>query len=125
MKESKGLNIASYIIIGIVLIPIIAILLYVIFGVLLFLFLYILVRRKEKIDAKEGKDYKIASTLIIIFGAIIMVYGFKINFNLIPDWNFSNLNWTGYFSLQMLIFIGLIPMDLFFYKKLKKLKEVE
>lgn len=126
MRENKALSILSYIVIGIILIPIIAILLYVIFGISLFLILYIINRIKYgKSDPKEGKNYKLTSSIIIIVGAIIMVFGFNINFNLIPDWNFNEFNWIGYFSLQLLIFIGIIPLDFFFIKKLKCRKEVE
>lgn len=126
MRESKGLDVLSYIIIGIVLLPIIAVLLYVIFGVWLFIILYIIARKKcGKMDPKESKDYKIASTVILILGALIMVFGFKINFNLIPDWNFNNINYVGYFCLQLLVFVGLIPLDVFYWKKIKKTKEVD
>lgn len=120
MQQSKGVTIFSYILIGIVLLPIFLVLLYVVFGVALFLVLYIINRVKGKIDSKEGKNYKIASTIVIVIGAAIMVFGFKVNFYLVPNWDFSNLNWTGYFYLQLLIFIGLIPMDIFLIKKLKK-----
>ena len=75
MKESKGLTILSFIVVGIFLLPIIAVLLYVILGASLFMVLYILTRKKVgKIDSKEGKYFKIASTIILVLGAFLMVF---------------------------------------------------
>ncbi len=121
MQESKGLAILGYIVIGIVLIPIAFILLYILLGISLFAVLYILARKKQKhFDPKDGKNYKLASSLILVIGAVIMILGFKINFNIIPEWNFSVINWQGYLWLQLLVFIGLIPMDIFLYRKIKE-----
>ena len=124
MKESKGLTILSFIVVGIFLLPIIAVLLYVILGVSLFMVLYILTRKKVgKIDSKEGKYFKIASTIILVLGAFLMVFIYNINFNIVPDWDFNNLNWSGYLWLQLLVFVGLIPMDIFLINKIRNEKK--
>lgn len=116
MKNNKVLLVLGYIIIGIVLIPIAAIGIYIAPGALLFYILYIYNRKKYgPMDPKEGKDYKIASTIIIIIGLFILVYAVKANL------------WSplGYLYTQILVFVGLLPVCYHIYKEIKKNKELD
>lgn len=112
--KNKVLLVFGYIILGIVLLPIIAIGIYIAPGALLFYILYFYNRKKfGPMDSKEGKNYKIASTIIIIVGLLILVYVMKANL------------WSpiGYLYVQILVFAGLLPACYHIYKEIKKNKE--
>lgn len=115
METSKPVRILGYILIGIVLLPIIAIGLFVALGASLFLILYIINRKKNgRQDPKAGKTYKTISTIlffITLLGLAILLL------TTIGTVNF--LTWQGYFGIQAVVFISMIPMCIYQYRSLK------
>ena len=117
MKENKGLSILGYILIFILLSPIIAILLYVGIGGLLFYILVIYNRVKNgKTDPKEGKAYKIASTLVFVAGLFVAYMVFSNN-----GWQFNIFSLNTFITAQIITFIGFIPVDIYYFSKIKHL----
>lgn len=107
---NKVLKVLGYILIGIVLLPIFAIGLYVAVGGSLFLGLYIYNRKKNgPSNPKEGKNYKIVSTILFIIGFFILFFYAQLQF----------LSWQTYLWIQLVTFIGLLPMCVFQYRKIK------
>ena len=110
MKDNKAVTIIGYILIGILLLPIIAVGLYVGLGAILFYILLIIDRVKNgKSDVKEGRTYKTVSGILITIATILAFVIFK------PELNIFNLK--TYFIIQGIIFIGLIPLCI--YKTIK------
>lgn len=107
---NKVVKVLGYILIAIVLLPIIAIGLYVFVGASLFLCLYIINRKKNgPSNPREGKPYRIISTILFILGLILLYFVGKINF----------LSWQGYLWLQLVVFVGMLPICLYQYKLIK------
>ena len=115
MEASKPIRIIGYILIGIVLLPIIAIGLYVAVGGGLFLFLYIKNRIKNgKQDPKAGRTYKTVSTILFFITMLILAI---ILYQTIGSINL--LSWQGYLGVQIVVFVSMIPMCIYQYKSLK------
>ena len=115
METSKPIRILGYILIGIVLLPIIAIGLYVALGGGLFLFLYIKNRIKNgKQDPKQGKTYKTVATILFFITMLIMAI---ILYQTVGSINL--LSWQGYLGVQAVVFISMLPMCIYQYKSLK------
>lgn len=112
-------KIILYILIGILLLPAIAISLYLSLGGFLFIMLYIINRKKNGTitNPKESRSYKIACT----FNAIIATL---IAYIIIHDNNisFQFLSWTCYFTIQIITFVTLIPMCVYLVKKIKRIE---
>lgn len=107
---NKVLKVLGYILIGIVLLPIIAIGLYVALGGSLFLGLYIYNRKKNgPNDPREGKPYKIASTILFLIGMVFLYLINQVKF----------ISWQGYLWIQLVVFIGLLPICYYQYKLIK------
>ena len=115
MKENKGLSVLGYILIFILLSPIIAVLLYVLLGGLLLYILVIYNRVKNgRTDPKEGKSYKIASTLVFMLGIGISFTVFSSN-----DWTFNLLDIKTFITCQIVTFVGFLPVVLYYFQKIK------
>lgn len=113
MKEKTWVTIVGYILIGILLLPILAIGLILIVGISLFLILYIRDRVKNgRDDPKKGRPYKLASALLLII--CILVYSFSPAFTTWPL-----LSWQTWWLWQAIVFVGLIPLDIYQILKLK------
>ncbi len=119
MRESRGLTIVGYILIFILLSPIIAILLYLIIGGGLMYFLAIYNRVKNgKMDVKEGREFKTVSTVLILMGILVVFLIYRNN-----NLTFNVFTWRDFFVCQIVAFIGLIPMNIFYYRKIKHLDQ--
>lgn len=119
MRESRGLTIVGYILIFILLSPIIAILLYLIIGGGLMYFLAIYNRVKNgKMDVKEGREFKTVSTVLILIGILVVFLIYRNN-----NLTFNVFTWRDFFVCQIVAFIGLIPMNIFYYRKIKHLDQ--
>lgn len=106
----KLLRISGYILVGILLLPMIAVGLYFILGGSLFFGLYVYNRKKNgPQDPKGGRDYKIASSIIFIVGLIFLVFYMKVNF----------ISWQGYLWVQLLTFAGMLPLCWYQYRLIK------
>ncbi len=118
MQENKAITILGYILIFILLSPIIAIMLYLIIGGGLFYFLAIYNRVKNgKSDIKEGKEYKTISTILFLIAILVVFFIYssnKIAFNI--------FTWRDFFVCQAIAFIGFIPLNIYYYKKIKEAK---
>lgn len=109
----KAGRVIAYILIGILLIPVLALCLYLALGGSLFIVLYVYNRKKNGLmDIKEGKNYKIVSTILFIIGFLILFSMEKIHF----------FSWQSYLWIQLVTFIGLLPMCYFQYKRIKENK---
>jgi len=119
MRESRWLTIVGYILIFILLSPIIAILLYLIIGGGLMYFLAIYNRVKNgKMDVKEGREFKTVSTVLILMGILVVFLIYRNN-----NLTFNVFTWRDFFVCQIVAFIGLIPMNIFYYRKIKHLDQ--
>lgn len=120
MKENKGLSIFGYILIFILLSPIIAVLLYVLLGGALLYTLVIYNRVKNGRTApKEGKSYKIASTLVFMLAIGISFYVFSSN-----GWSFNLLDIKTFITCQIVAFVGFIPVVIYYLQKIKHIDKV-
>ena len=114
MKENKALTILGYILIFILLSPITAIMLYLGVGGSLFYFLAIYNRIKNgKSDIKEGKEYKTVSTILFLLTILIIFFIYRSN-----NLTFNVFTWRDFFVCQGVAFVGFIPLDIYYYKKL-------
>lgn len=112
----KFLTILGWIFLAILLSPLIAIALYLIVGGSLFFILYLICRIKYgPIDRKEHKLYSTISTILILL-ELLFAY---ILISRIENYTFVFWSWQTYLGLQAITFIGLIPIDIFYIKKLK------
>lgn len=106
----KFLHILGYVLIGILLLPMIAIGLYFILGGSLFVILYVYNRKKNgPRDPKGGREYKIISSILFLAGLILLVFYMKINF----------ISWQGYLWVQLLTFVGMLPLCFYQYRLIK------
>ncbi|MBO5542663.1 MAG: hypothetical protein J5936_04420 [Acholeplasmatales bacterium] len=119
MKDNKFLTILGYILIIILLSPIIAVLLYLIIGGALFYSVTIYDRIKYgPSNIKEGKDYKLISTLLFIAAILIMFIIYNKN-----GLKFDIFTWRDFFACQGIAFVGFIPLVLYHLKRMKTIKE--
>ena len=113
MRDNKFLRIVLYIFIGILLLPLVAVMLVVIVGASLYITLMIIDRVKKGRDlTKNGRIYKVIST--ILFLVIIFVY---VTSPAYKEWPL--LSWQTWGLAQGMVFIGLLPMCLYKTLRLK------
>ena len=69
-------------------------------------------------DVKEGREFKTVSTVLILMGILAVFLIYKNN-----NLTFNVFTWRDFFVCQIVAFIGLIPMDIFYYRKIKHLDQ--
>lgn len=107
-------KILAYVLVGIILIPILAIFIYIALGMIVYLIGYAYYRKKYgslPVDAESKKHKNIGG--ILIFLAIIVVFaaGYRELFA-VQTWALCNLA----------TFIGCLPLDYYILKKIKEMK---
>ena len=119
MKENKLLTILGYILIIILLSPIIAVLLYLILGGALLYTVTIYDRVKYgPSNVKEGKEYKLVSTLLFIASVLVMFIIYNKN-----GLQFNIFTWREFFVFQGIAFISFMPIVIYHLKRMKNIKE--
>ncbi len=104
------IGVLGYILIGIILLPLALVALYLSLGGGVFILLYIKNRMKYgKMNNPASKPYKNLSAVLIILLSLFIYMQFGI----------APLTVVGYFKIQLIVFIGLIPMCIYFLKNLK------
>lgn len=107
---NKFIRFLGYALIGILLLPMIAIGLYFILGGSLFFGLYVYNRKKNgPRDPRGGRNYKIISSFLFLIGLVVLVFYMKINF----------ISWQGYLWVQLLTFVGMLPLCFYQYRLIK------
>ena len=113
MKDNKFLRIMLYILVGLLLLPLAAVLLVVIVGASLYVLLLVLDRvKKGRDETKNGRIYKVIST--ILFVIMIFIYATSPAYT---EWKL--LSWQTWLLLQGMTFIGLLPMCFYKWMRLK------
>ena len=112
IEDNKIITIIGYILIGILLLPLIAIGIYIGIGAILFYILFIIDRVKNgENNIKDGKGYKTASGIfaLIATGAAIIIFR--------PELNIFNIE--TFFIVQGVVFIGLLPLSYYKYLRIR------
>lgn len=107
-------KVLSYILIGIVLLPIAAIVIYLSLGLALYLILYIYYRVKfgPIQNNKESKIYKNVGAVIIIIFIIGLFISGQTNLFSVQTWGLCNLA----------AFLGCLPISFYVFKQIKEMK---